>query len=257
MPGVFETQLDSESPLRVVITPSQSSFFAGEQFSVTITFTNVRSPEAGTSKSHSERANTQTRTHKRGAHSISSAPLAQPPTSPGTPRTLASFSSQKLNGYNGGELPRRRGLIGTTKVGCQDAHRPQLIEQRGKKIQAKSLSISISPQESEEQAGERARAVVPISAPSYQQSYFDARQCEFIILVPKQFHRGLSSACLVTCTFASLTYRRTCSFFSSSTRSKSINFGRSIIIGRTLPDYITSTSVNYSYRSLTFVDNHL
>jgi len=203
MPGISETQLDSASPLRVVITPSQSSFFAGEQFSATITFTNVRSPEAGASQSHSERAHTQTRTHKRGAHSISSAPLAQPPTSPGTPRTLPNSSFQKLNGHNGGELPRRRGLIGT----------------RGKKIQAKSLSISISAQEL---AG--VRAVAPISAPSYQQSYLDTRQCESIVPVLKQLHRPLSSACLIACTFSSLTYRHTCSFFSSSTRSENINF---------------------------------
>ena len=48
--------------------------FAGEPFSVTITFTNVRSPEAGPSKPSPF-------TQKRGAHSISSAPLVWPPTS--------------------------------------------------------------------------------------------------------------------------------------------------------------------------------
>jgi len=95
--------MDSESPIRVVVTPSQSAFFAGEPFSVKVTFTNTRStPEAagGSSKPGSQ-------THKRASHSISSAPLAPLPTSPGTPRSgLVATNKPK------GELPRRKYLIG-------------------------------------------------------------------------------------------------------------------------------------------------
>ena len=95
--------MDSESPIRVVVTPSQSAFFAGEPFSVKVTFTNTRStPEAagGSSKPGSQ-------THKRASHSISSAPLAPLPTSPGTPRSgLVATNKPK------GDLPRRKYLIG-------------------------------------------------------------------------------------------------------------------------------------------------
>ncbi|KAE9404371.1 Rgp1-domain-containing protein [Gymnopus androsaceus JB14] len=73
---------DSDSPIRVVVTPSQSSYFAGETLSVTITFTNTRtrSPEGETDRAGPSRS---ARTHKRASHSISSAPIARPPTSPG------------------------------------------------------------------------------------------------------------------------------------------------------------------------------
>ncbi|KAH6905798.1 Rgp1-domain-containing protein [Coprinopsis sp. MPI-PUGE-AT-0042] len=139
---------DPETGIRVLIKPSQSSFFAGEPFSVSITFINTRIPPEqpqpsipsshfldpslglinGGSKpptpgptsssfsrpySHSisssqsalpsptfRNANgngvstdsvtnvtTKRFHHRRGAHSISSAPLARPPTSPGIPRS--------------------------------------------------------------------------------------------------------------------------------------------------------------------------
>jgi len=141
MPGA-STTIDANSPVRVVVTPSQSSYFAGEPFSVTITFTNTRSPEAGPSKQTFQ-------AHKRGAHSISSAPLARPPTSPGTPRSaIAQQSVSRLKLSE--ELPRRKGLIGKAPPEF-----PELIEQRRKRqLAAKSLSVSLTPKDLEDQLAE-------------------------------------------------------------------------------------------------------
>jgi RAB6A-GEF complex partner protein 2 len=155
MPGVDSYYEDSG--IRVVVTPSQSSYFAGEPFSVTITFTNTRSIEAGPSKPHS---------HKRGSHSISSAPLARPPTSPGTPRTIAQpLPSQR------GELPVRRGLVGKERAKDEE-ELPNLLEQRRKRLLGKSLSVSIAPHELNEQLGEGSS----VKSASYAQSTFNTEQ---------------------------------------------------------------------------------
>ena len=148
MPGL--TAPNNDSPIRVVVTPSQSSYFAGEPFSVTITFTNTRSPEAGPSKP-------SPLTHKRGAHSISSAPLARPPTSPGTPRSANTQSLLKTQSQT--DVPRRKGLIGKRKpppLPLQSgAELPDLIEQRRKRqLAPKALSVSLSPHELENEIGE-------------------------------------------------------------------------------------------------------
>ncbi|KAF9552700.1 Rgp1-domain-containing protein [Agrocybe pediades] len=143
MPGTMTTS-DASSPVRVVVTPSQSSYFAGEPFSVTITFTNTRSPtEAGPSKASFQ-------AHKRGAHSISSAPLARPPTSPGTPRSALAQQSASRVKINNEELPRRKGFIGKAPTEF-----PDLIEQRRKRqLAAKSLSVSLTPKDLEDQLAE-------------------------------------------------------------------------------------------------------
>ncbi|KAG6876531.1 hypothetical protein C0993_002420 [Termitomyces sp. T159_Od127] len=136
--------------VRVVVTPAQSSFFAGELFSVTVTFTNTHSTEPG--------ASPRAHTHRRGAHSISSAPLARPPTSPGPPSTPvpgAGFVKRD------DDASVRRGLVG--KV--QD-ELPKLLEQRRRRLLAKSLSVSIAPHELEEAVGEAMvapRVAVPAS----------------------------------------------------------------------------------------------
>lgn len=146
MPGLTAAN-NNDSPIRVVVTPSQSSYFAGEPFSVTITFTNTRSPEAGPSKP-------SPLTHKRGAHSISSAPLARPPTSPGTPRSANTPSLLKTQAQT--DVPRRKGLVGKKKPpplplqGVGD-----LIEQRRKRqLAPKALSVSLSSHELENEIGE-------------------------------------------------------------------------------------------------------
>lgn len=160
MPGL--TAGDSDSPVRVVVTPSQSSYFAGEPFSVTITFTNTRSPEVGPSKPSAY-------THKRGAHSISSAPLARPPTSPGTPRSAVTQSPSKTHGLT--DIPRRKGLIGKNKLPSQTGGQlPDLIEQRRRRqLAPKALSVSVSSHELENEIGE---GVIASSAPYTQRSFF-------------------------------------------------------------------------------------
>ncbi|KAK7057382.1 Rgp1-domain-containing protein [Favolaschia claudopus] len=135
--------VDVDPPVRIVVTPSQSSYFAGEPFSVTITFTNTRSPDPGPSRaiSHS--------THRRNAHSISSAPISRPPTSPGTPRTPRTATAQPRFSRDDAR-PTRKGLIGRTPTSLPappspTGSLPALVELRRKKMLAKSLSVSIAP----------------------------------------------------------------------------------------------------------------
>ncbi|KIN99061.1 hypothetical protein M404DRAFT_823743 [Pisolithus tinctorius Marx 270] len=101
-----------DSAIRVQVTPSQASYFAGEPFTVTITFTNTRTPE-----SPRARSSNSSNTHRRGSHSISSAPLARPPTSPG-------LCNKSTNNIKGG--------------GCQD-----VLEQKRRSLLEKSRSLSV------------------------------------------------------------------------------------------------------------------
>lgn len=155
MPSLSPSAIDSG--VRVVVTPSQSSYFAGEPFAVTITFTNTRSPQSGPSRPN---------THKRGAHSISSAPIARPPTSPGTLRTSVTPASTQPKSRE--DVSTKKGLVGKSFSSKGEDELPELIEQRRKKLLAKSLSVSIPPHELE-QIGE---GVVPKSA-SFVQKTFD------------------------------------------------------------------------------------
>ncbi|KAF5355720.1 hypothetical protein D9756_004398 [Leucocoprinus leucothites] len=177
MPGVAGTQFDHESPVRVVITPSQSSFFAGEQFSVTITFTNTRTSEAGPSKHHLEQAYPQTRTHKRGAHSISSAPLARPPTSPGTPRTLLNPSPRKERACRDDE----DGLSGWSTAAIDRAEEEETACQI-------PLSVNITPRTGGT-ARRRIIAATPASAPFNQQVFSDARKSPVSPHIPSPLSR--------------------------------------------------------------------
>ena len=120
---------DLSPTLRVVVTPSQSSYFAGEPLSVTITITNVRSPQTQVAP--------QRATHKRSAHSVSSARLARPPTSPGLPKSPVTALPKPIPVKS--SAPTRKGLIGTVPLrnGCSDV---SLSERR---VLARSLSVDI------------------------------------------------------------------------------------------------------------------
>ncbi|KAJ7124745.1 Rgp1-domain-containing protein [Mycena crocata] len=136
--------VEVDPAVRIVVTPTQSSYFAGEPFSVTITFTNTRSPEPGPS-----RALTHQHTHRRNAHSISSAPISRPPTSPGTPRTPRTAVRPPPRPTRD-DKPGRKGLIGRTTTSpivppSTTGSLPALVELRRKKMLAKSLSVSIAP----------------------------------------------------------------------------------------------------------------
>ncbi|KIY67296.1 Rgp1-domain-containing protein [Cylindrobasidium torrendii FP15055 ss-10] len=142
----MSVQNEADSSVRVTVTPAQSSYFAGEPLSVTITFTNTRSPEAAAQAPRS-----LSHTHKRGAHSISSAPLSKPPTSPGLPRQPASPTTPKPTRRNSvTPLPVRKGLVGQNQTSNGDSL-PELLAQRRKKLLAKSLSVSIAPTEIEDE----------------------------------------------------------------------------------------------------------
>ncbi|KAG2342648.1 Rgp1-domain-containing protein [Suillus weaverae] len=93
--------MDSDPSIKVNVSPSQSAYFAGEPFTVAITFTNTRTPSAPVQKSH-----------KRNAYSVSSAPLARPPTSPGLSPRPPDFV--RALGIGIGE-EGRKGLIGKGK----------------------------------------------------------------------------------------------------------------------------------------------
>ncbi|KAJ3918996.1 Rgp1-domain-containing protein [Lentinula edodes] len=157
-PLISDAAGDPDSPIRAVVTPSQSAYFAGETLSVTITFTNTRtySPEgeAGPS-SRAGAVPRSSRTHKRASHSVSSAPIARPPTSsaglyrPRTPTTAAvpgspAPSRQISLGPETGTRIKRRGLIGKRQgTEGKDKTVPDLVEQRRMKMSSKSLSLSL------------------------------------------------------------------------------------------------------------------
>ncbi|KIK99229.1 hypothetical protein PAXRUDRAFT_822997 [Paxillus rubicundulus Ve08.2h10] len=126
------TDNDMDSAIRVHVTPSQASYFAGEQFSVTITFTNTRTSESPKARN----------THKRGAHSISSAPLARPPTSPGIPRPAAlPYIALPLS--NGRDVPVRKRLIGQDYVGKSGKDMSSVLEQKRQSLLERSRSLSV------------------------------------------------------------------------------------------------------------------
>ena len=128
-----------DEAIRVVVTPSQASYFAGETFSVTITFTNTRTPEAPAAPRSASHA------HKRGAHSISSVPLARPPTSPGTPRTVVPvFPSRSAREGNSGQ---RKGLIGHGLPPRSTDEPPSADVLRKRLLASRSLSVSLTPQD--------------------------------------------------------------------------------------------------------------
>lgn len=155
---------DLDSTVRVVVTPSQSSYFAGEPFSVTITFTNTEVDPIQPSRSFAS-PNIHVNKHKRGAHSISSAPLARPPTSPGAPRTATHTPPPRSRSGDGTLF--RKGIIGKGPKGAEEL--PELLEQRRTRQLARSLSVTIAPFDVEVDT-------MPHSAPFTRRSFVE---CEF------------------------------------------------------------------------------
>ncbi|KAI0078498.1 Rgp1-domain-containing protein [Panus rudis PR-1116 ss-1] len=134
-----ETTVDEA--IRVVVTPSQASYFAGEPFSVTITITNTRTPESLPARSASHSASNS---HKRGAHSISSVPLARPPTSPGIRTSVAAYPVKHAHSTEGHIV--RRHLIGAGGQSSKDVLQDPSVSRRRPNL-PKSLSISLVPTE--------------------------------------------------------------------------------------------------------------
>ncbi|VDB86551.1 unnamed protein product [Peniophora sp. CBMAI 1063] len=120
------------SALHISVTPAQAAFFAGEPLTVTVAITNTNSlgaaydgafatPNTAHGRSHSASLASARHSHKRSTHSVSSVPMAHPPTSPGmgqirhTPSNSLSgppsASTSKVQVEDVSEI-RRRGFIG-------------------------------------------------------------------------------------------------------------------------------------------------
>ena len=135
----------NDTALRIVVTPSQSSYFAGEPLSVTVTIANTRSPQA------QAQVVPPRSTHKRSAHSVSSARLARPPTSPGLPKSPSNAAPPRPCPPKSSAAPTRRGLIGVLSSSSSPPHTEnnENDEARGgegvlgRRIPAKSLSVDI------------------------------------------------------------------------------------------------------------------
>lgn len=129
--------------IRVTVVPSQAAYFAGDVFSVTITVTNVRTPQTPL-PAKSTSSQSATYGHRRGAHSVSYVPMARPPTSPGIRTALPA--SAPLSG--GRSSAGRRGLIGIGRSGPSKStdHLSQPVDQARRRLNLnKSLSVSLPP----------------------------------------------------------------------------------------------------------------
>ena len=129
----MSTSTHGHGPIAITVAPAQSAYFAGEPFSFTITFANTTNPAQ--SNTNSPRTAAFAPGHHRAAHSISSAPLARPPTSPGTPKTLSRPQSPAPSD----SAALRKGLVGHRHQG------PRSPATNGKqKGLSKSLSVNVS-----------------------------------------------------------------------------------------------------------------
>ena len=131
-----------DEAVRVIVTPSQASYFAGELFSVTVTITNIRRPE--TPSPARPTSQSVTHGHKRGAHSVSYVPMARPPTSPGMRTALPMVSSQPASSTG---LVARQGVIGKLKPATSADRLSRLDNTSRRGAPTKSLSVSLSPQD--------------------------------------------------------------------------------------------------------------
>ena len=129
-----------DSGIRVVVTPSQASYFAGESFTVAVALTNVRTPAAPpVSRSVSQSATPLA--HRRGAHSVSYVPMARPPTSPGIRSAIPPAPSRPTNGA---ASVIRRGLVGRPRDAKRTEDPTEPIDPtRRRLLLGKSLSVSI------------------------------------------------------------------------------------------------------------------
>ncbi|GBE78543.1 hypothetical protein SCP_0114320 [Sparassis crispa] len=148
-----------DDAIRVVVAPSQASYFAGEPFSVTITFTNTRTQELPPARSASHSVSSR---HKRTAHSISSVPLARPPTSPGNPRTAVPTLLARTAGVS--DISTRKGLIGQKQLPAGTDESLDSMDPMRKRVLTKSLSISVLSSELEEQSQDDLKSKASINS---------------------------------------------------------------------------------------------
>ena len=167
----MQASLDIDQAIRVVVAPSQASYFAGEPFVVTISISNLRTPQTSLtprSVSHSPY------THKRGAHSVSYVPMARPPTSPGIRTALAAPSVRQPGETS---VPTRRGIIGRglPPQGAQVLPQPEQSKKRP--IPNKSLSVSIAAHELTDNVLQDHKGKSPIRILPTQTSSYACEHC--------------------------------------------------------------------------------
>lgn len=153
--------------IAISVSPAQSAFFAGEEFSVTITFTNLNEPSTSYAHHFHQPPHTSAPSttsfapsHRRSAHSV-----AYPANAPHTPRTAGSFLNvntlpvdsalAQTRDVGNSSTPRRRSLIGKGKQKehfdssdeSESSHSLTLTpsSQFKKKHAPKSLSVSTYP----------------------------------------------------------------------------------------------------------------
>jgi len=138
--------------VEVTIGGCESSYFAGEQVELTITFTNTytRPSSSNSTAPLSPQPPRSPNSHRRGTHSISSAPLPRPPTSPGMRQSFHTHSRPSLS--TSSDPRTRRGLIGFTPAPSHSFHHAQrnppfnAAVSRAKRLASSvSLSVNLSP----------------------------------------------------------------------------------------------------------------
>lgn len=106
--------MDDAPGIQVTVSPSQSAYFAGEAFQVTITFTNTNEPLSSLAydaSPHQQQLDPSfTPAHRRAAHSV-----AYPSSVPSTPKTASYLVSAPPTRAREVPIPKRKGLIGKGK----------------------------------------------------------------------------------------------------------------------------------------------
>ena len=149
-----------DEAVRVTVTPSQASYFAGDTFTVTITITNIRRPEAPLAvRSTSQSAAVYG--HKRGAHSVSYVPMARPPTSPGVRTALPAVPAS--HSADDDKPVVRRGLVGKPRAANGFAKLEEQEAQARKRVNlTKSLSVSLGTQDFQSNGSEDWKGKSPL-----------------------------------------------------------------------------------------------
>lgn len=101
--------VSSSGPVRIGIIPNKSSYFAGEPLELIITVENTRQPFPQPPPASTTPP--RTHIHKRASHSISSAQIYRPPTSPG-PAILTSKHGLQTE-LSSSFTMQRKGLVGS------------------------------------------------------------------------------------------------------------------------------------------------
>jgi len=155
--------------IEVTIGGCESSYFAGEQIELTLTFTNTNTRPSSSNSTAPVSPNPprSAASHRRGTHSISSAPLPRPATSPGVHQSFHTHHRPSLSASS--DPPRtRRGLIGFSSAPLHSLHHvPQntpfnAAVSRAKRLAgSRSLSVNLLPSQLEDNPSSNSRTPSP------------------------------------------------------------------------------------------------